>query len=72
MAKFIKDFLENKNTGEIHRKAYESPRCEIASIKEDHAVHLSAQEVDSKLGTSTANGHVWNGCHWCFNERHTD
>lgn len=62
------NYLANTNTGEIHRLSTVKPECKIDEIKEEHKKYLNYEsEVDALIASDSK----YDGCYYCYNEKHT-
>lgn len=56
-------YIINTNTKEIHKSAKVDSRCKISEIKPAHRIDTDNAEPYFTAG--------YNGCKWCYPERHT-
>jgi len=62
------NYLANTNTKEIHKLANVVTNCEIDKMKPEHKKYLEYEfQVDSLIKSEG-----YNGCYWCYREKHTD
>lgn len=61
-----KEFLYNKNTGEIHDLDNEKTLCQINQIKPEHIYMADSYEGAELHSIFVDNSHEPNGCHYCI------
>ena len=64
----MSNYLANTNTGEIHKLSNVQTECKIDEIKEDHKLYLN---TESEVDTLIKNDSKYDGCAFCYNEKHT-